>query len=213
VYKTVISPYTSRVWLDRNLGASRAGASENDSLAFGDYYQWGRNDDGHQFRDSSSTTTLASSISLTNNLRITIDDEEDWVKDGVDNSGADRTVAWKDAGSNDICPQGYQVPTHEELRSEINGYDVDNSDNAIDMFLKLTSNGYMDAYGNHYHDEYELPKPEGHGLYSYQGFYWTRTPEDGDKRDAMIFIIGENDAKFYDFRRAVGAAVRCIKKY
>jgi uncharacterized protein (TIGR02145 family) len=210
-YESVLSPYTSRIWLDRNLGAQRAGASENDVAAFGDYYQWGRRKDGHQLIGAKSTTTLSSSISLTNNLKITIDDTEDWVEDGVDDSGADRTFAWENARPNDICPAGFEVSTKEELKSEINGYDVDNSDNAIDMFLKLTSNGYASAYDGKHYDNHELGKPEGKGLYSYQGFYWTRTPEDGDKRDAMIFIIGESDAKFYDFRRAVGAAVRCIQ--
>ena len=42
-YGTVISA-NSKCWLDRNLGASRAAQSFNDSQAYGDLFQWGRGD-------------------------------------------------------------------------------------------------------------------------------------------------------------------------
>lgn len=41
VYKTVKSPYTGRVWLDRNLGAKRACKTSKDEDCFGDYYTMG----------------------------------------------------------------------------------------------------------------------------------------------------------------------------
>jgi hypothetical protein len=47
VYSTVTSPDTGKVWLDRNLGATQVATSKTDSAAYGHYYQWGRNDDGH----------------------------------------------------------------------------------------------------------------------------------------------------------------------
>ena len=57
--KDVVSP-TGRIWMDRNLGASRVATSSNDEDAFGDLYQWGRYSDGHQCRNSSITSTLSS---------------------------------------------------------------------------------------------------------------------------------------------------------
>jgi hypothetical protein len=48
VYSTVTSPDTGKVWLDRNLGATQVATSKTDSAAYGHYYQWGRNDDGHE---------------------------------------------------------------------------------------------------------------------------------------------------------------------
>ena len=43
-YGLITSPNTGRVWLDRNLGATKVAESSTDSGAYGDYYQWGRND-------------------------------------------------------------------------------------------------------------------------------------------------------------------------
>jgi type II secretory pathway pseudopilin PulG len=46
-------------WMDKNLGASRVAQAVDDTQAFGDYFQWGRPDDGHQDRTSGTTATLA----------------------------------------------------------------------------------------------------------------------------------------------------------
>jgi hypothetical protein len=59
IIDTVMSA-TGRVWMDRNLGASRVAQSPDDNLAYGDLYQWGRFADGYQCRNSDTTSTLAS---------------------------------------------------------------------------------------------------------------------------------------------------------
>jgi hypothetical protein len=85
--------------------------SKTDSAAYGHYYQWGRNDDGHESSSSAAVATIASSITNAGNLFITSD--IDWTN--ADTSGALRTVAWADGGANDICPAGFSVPTEEFL--------------------------------------------------------------------------------------------------
>ena len=99
-YLTVTSPDTGKIWLDRNLGASQVCTSSTDSSCYGNLYQWGRNDDGHE---SSSTTTVtrASNINPGHTNFIT---QTDWTT--ADSSGADRSSAWTDGGTNDICPAG-----------------------------------------------------------------------------------------------------------
>jgi hypothetical protein len=47
--------------MDRNLGAARAATSSTDAEAYGDLYQWGRGTDGHEKRNSQTTSTLSSS--------------------------------------------------------------------------------------------------------------------------------------------------------
>jgi len=37
-----VTSLTGRIWLDRNLGASRVATSPTDTAAYGDMYQWGR---------------------------------------------------------------------------------------------------------------------------------------------------------------------------
>ena len=49
----VRSPYTSKIWMDRNLGATalpqaQTAPSSSDSASMGWLYQWGRKSDGHQ---------------------------------------------------------------------------------------------------------------------------------------------------------------------
>ncbi len=48
------------IWLDRNLGAMQVATSSSDEDSYGDLFQWGRLDDGHQEITSPTTTTLSS---------------------------------------------------------------------------------------------------------------------------------------------------------
>lgn len=50
-----------QVWMNRNLGASRVALSSTDQAAYGDLYQWGRLDDGHESRTSLADLTLSAS--------------------------------------------------------------------------------------------------------------------------------------------------------
>jgi len=58
IYNEVTNPVTGRTWMDRNLGASRVALSPNDSDSYGDLYQWGRDRDGHEKRNSPTTSLL-----------------------------------------------------------------------------------------------------------------------------------------------------------
>jgi uncharacterized protein (TIGR02145 family) len=50
-YNMITSPNTGRIWLDRNLGATKVADSHNDvKAAYGYLYQWGRRNDGHQLK-------------------------------------------------------------------------------------------------------------------------------------------------------------------
>jgi hypothetical protein len=68
-YREFAIVYTGRVWLDRNLGATRVAASSTDTEARGYYYQWGRNDDGHEF--SLSTTQYVFDTIIRKQIQIT----------------------------------------------------------------------------------------------------------------------------------------------
>jgi len=61
---TVISPNTGKIWLDRNLGAARVCTNMTDTACYGDYYQFGRDVDGHE--DSLSATTNIKSATVVN---------------------------------------------------------------------------------------------------------------------------------------------------
>ncbi|VVM20313.1 hypothetical protein BSPWISOXPB_9003 [uncultured Gammaproteobacteria bacterium] len=196
VYSTVTSPDTGKVWLDRNLGATQVATSKTDSAAYGHYYQWGRNDDGHESSSSAAVATIASSITNAGNLFITSD--IDWTN--ADTSGALRTVAWADGGANDICPAGFSVPTEAELTADTIGAtttNITNIDTVFSSFLKIPTAGYRNRANNgSFHSAGSLV------------LLWSRGTN-GVKAHNLNISSGTATSSYID--HAYGFSVRCIK--
>ena len=135
-FTTVISK-TGRIWMDRNLGASQVATSKTDDKAYGDLYQWGRGTDGHQNRNSTNTTILATSNQPGNSnfiLGIT-NPTRDWLIVKNDN-------LWQGVnGLNNVCPTGFRLPTLTEWENEMNTWSPKNSDGAFNSPLKLPLGG------------------------------------------------------------------------
>jgi len=157
MYGIIKSPDTGRYWLDRNLGATEVCADADgdgiaglgDEACFGHMYQWGRKNDGHEDRTSASVAgTLASSITNAGTTSfILYDHSSDWAS--TDSGGALRAAAWKDGGSNDICPVGFSVPTDAELKADTihdatytGTNDITNTTTAFSSFLKFPVVGF-----------------------------------------------------------------------
>lgn len=122
-YGTVTSPYTSKVWMDRNLGATRAAQSMNDEASYGDLYQWGRKTDGGQLRTATTTSTQLSTYTTASTFYVTINP---WTSDPnwYTTTGSSYTLQpWSslDGGVNNPCPTGFRVPTALEWNNELNG--------------------------------------------------------------------------------------------
>ncbi len=189
-YGTVESQ--GKCWMDRNLGASRMAWSYNDSLAYGDLFQWGRLDDGHQTRTSGKTTTLSSTDipGHSNFIYVTSPIYDDWRSPRNDN-------LWQGvSGTNNPCPSGWRIPAEAEWDTERASWSQQNYIGAFDSPLKLTVGGYR------YYRDASL-----HGMGSY-GQYWASTV-DGSYASSLHF---QNNAADTDpDHRAVGFSVRCIK--
>ena len=52
---TTVRGADGRIWLQQNLGSSQVATSFDDAISYGDLFQWGRWDDGHQLRNSATT--------------------------------------------------------------------------------------------------------------------------------------------------------------
>jgi uncharacterized protein (TIGR02145 family) len=132
-YGTVKSPYTGKVWLDRNLGAKRVCQSYNDKQCYGDYYQWGRAADGHEKAGSSSFKTRSG----------------DWSSQ----SASSRQAFWMKTDGSGICPRGFRVPTIDELMAETVSQSFSNRNDAFNNFLLLPSAGYRGSYDGSMHSQ------------------------------------------------------------
>ena len=57
---TTVRGADGKIWLQQNLGSTKIATSLTDSEAYGDLFQWGRWDDGHQLRNSSLSSSAPS---------------------------------------------------------------------------------------------------------------------------------------------------------
>jgi uncharacterized protein (TIGR02145 family) len=187
----VTNPSTGKTWMDRNLGASQVATSSTDAAAYGDLYQWGRRSDGHQCRNSATTTTLSSTDQPGNgNFIVAPNTPNDW-------RSPQNINLWQGLnGVNNPCPSGYRLPTETELDGERLSWSSNNSAGAFGSTLKWSNvggrltTGVLNAVGT-------------------TARYWSSTIISGASR-ALAFET-TNAYLTGSFARAFGFAIRCIK--
>lgn len=181
-----VTSTTGQVWMDRNLGASRVAISSTDTAAYGDLYQWGRLEDGHESRTSletneSSTTDVPGHGSF-------IDSEVDWRLPQNHN-------LWHGvAGTNNPCPSGFRLPTEDEWEVERADWSSNDAAGAFASPLKLVLAGDRWYLGG-------APSPGS------SGNYWSMTAAGSNSQ--VLYFTSESAAVFGDIR-ANGFSVRCI---
>jgi uncharacterized protein (TIGR02145 family) len=187
----VTNPATGKTWMDRNLGASRAATSSTDEEAYGDLYQWGRAADGHQKRNSATTSTLSNSDTPGHGNFITSDSSPyDWRSPQNDN-------LWQGVnGTNNPCPAGYRLPTEAEWEAERQSWSSNDVAGAFASPLKLPVAGYRGSSDG---------SLGGVGSY---GYYWASTVSGAFVRNLHF---RSSDASMDSDTRANGLSVRCLK--
>ena len=201
-YEIVTSPITGEKWLDRNLGAKQACTSSNDTLCYGDYYQWGRLSDGHEKSNSTITSIQVSTILDVGEQFIS--GYTDWTTTDV--NGTQRAIQWNKVDGTGICPVGFRVPTQTELANETTEYEgnenisigavkVTNNITAFQNFLKFPSFGMRDRF-----DGSNSRKERSGGV-------WTNSII---RKNSLCIIFTNDYATWYNYVRASGFSVRCI---
>ncbi|WP_417908981.1 hypothetical protein [Candidatus Electronema sp. PJ] len=196
-----VTSLTGRVWMDRNLGASRAATSLTDAEAYGDLYQWGRLTDGHEKRTSSTTTTLSSNdVPSNGNFIATSVKPYDWRNPQNDN-------LWQGvSGINNPCPAGFRLPTREEFWAEITQYGSA-YDALFNSPIKLTASGLRG---------YTAGAPIYEGV---SGNYWTSSIDNsfnagGVSNNSFAWYLTFDKSfglNMYGTGRSDGFSVRCIQ--
>jgi uncharacterized protein (TIGR02145 family) len=186
----VTNPTTGKIWMDRNLGASQAATSSTDVNSYGDLYQWGRGNDGHQCRNSTTTTTLSSTDTPGNgNFILVINEPRDW-------RSPQNANLWQGMNAiNNPCPTGYRIPTETELNTERLSWSSNTSAGAFASSLKLPmagyrydSNGFLGGAGN-------------------DGNCWSSSVINTNSRRLSF----NSTASIGESLRSTGISIRCIK--
>ena len=130
---TVYNPITGRTWMDRNLGAESVATSIDDANSFGDLYQWGRPNDGHQLRNSATINTLSNTDTPGHSDFIL--GSSDWLTNPNDN-------LWQGVeAQNNPCPEGFRLPTEDEFETERQSWSSNDAAGAFASPLKLSVGG------------------------------------------------------------------------
>jgi uncharacterized protein (TIGR02145 family) len=184
----------NKVWMDSNLGATRVAISDNDELAYGDLYQWGRGTDDHEKRDSDTTTTLSNTDTPGQSFIITFSSPYDWRVTQKDS-------LWQGVtGTNNPCPAGFRLPTESEWQTEIDSWSSQDSTGAFNSPLKLVVGGYRSHFSG------------GVSSAGNSGNYWSGTvivTEIGNLSRGVG--LGSDSAYVFNSNRAYGRSVRCIE--
>jgi uncharacterized protein (TIGR02145 family) len=213
---TVVSPKTGRTWMSFNLGATRFPATgQTDALNYGDLYQWGRGNDGHQ----SLKGTLQAAQLYTGTLPVAYNDPLmttigsrfiataglDWLSTNYDG-------LWQGVnGINNPCPSGFRVPSRLEWNAESSAFSG-GVGAAFNSFLKLTPGGRRVNSAT-------APLE----YFNSEGYYWSSTVfgvTDLSRssnsyhlglygRSGTAFTPRVNEKNFSN--RSMGLSVRCIK--
>jgi hypothetical protein len=182
-----------KIWMDRNLGASKVALSSTYTDAYGDYFQWGRAGDGHQVSNSTTTTTQSTGDTPANGSFITGASNGNWRSTANNN-------LWQGVnGINSPCPKGFRVPTLTELQNEFNLFPTANSNGALNSPLKLPLAGSRSNTGSL-------------GALGSWVILWSSTIDATTGRPRRIYVgpstAPGNDA---DYGAVWGFSVRCIK--
>jgi hypothetical protein len=188
-----VSGQNGTCWLDRNLGASQVATSSTDTDSYGDYFQWGRGDDGHQVETSSTTSTLSITDQPGHGDFITSSSGANWDWRSPQNDNL-----WQGGnGLNNPCPSGFRLPTETELDTERTSWISNDAIGAFDSPLKLPMPGIRSANSS------AINFPGG------QAGYWSGEVS-GINSISLNFNIGTANISIGG-SRAAGLSVRCIK--
>lgn len=196
-----------KIWLQQNLGSSRVATALDDTNAYGDLFQWGRWDDGHQLRNSATTTAPSANspdgLSGIGSFILGSGSASWWATNATSD-------AWNAASLTDInsavgvdpCKavgQGWRLPTPAEWTALVAAEGIANPATAYASYLKLPAAGY---------------RSNTTGGFTYEGtrgYYWSSgTANSGGK----YLYIGSSIANpGSGAPRGQGESVRCIKDF
>ncbi|KQS89868.1 T9SS type A sorting domain-containing protein [Chryseobacterium sp. Leaf394] len=197
---TTVRGADGKIWLQQNLGSSQVATSLSDADSYGDLFQWGRWDDGHQVRNSS--TANAPSPNSPNGLNSSSsfilgswwggnDLNDQWTATSNSVTAVNGADPCKAVGPN------WQMPSQADWTAVKNAEGINNPATAYESKLKLPAGGNRSFTDGSF------------GFVGQRGYFWSSTPTGlGAKYLYVGTTIGNPSA---GAPRGQGSSVRCIK--
>lgn len=208
-YKGLSTQYTTvraadgNVWLQQNLGSDQIATASNDAAAYGDLFQWGRWDDGHQTR----TSTLSTVAPTPNDPTGLVANTEFLNSTPVWWDGAALSDTWQAETPNDVTATNgcdpckalgneWHLPSSDEWQAVILAESMNDILSAFQSNLKLATGGTRNASGSF-------------DFVGQRGYYWSNTTSSfgGKMLYYSNFIVNPNAG----YPRRQGGAIRCMK--
>ncbi|MBL0912858.1 MAG: Ig-like domain-containing protein [Bacteroidia bacterium] len=207
VYYTTVRAADGNVWLQQNLGSAGVAASKTDSTAYGDLFQWGRWDDGHQLRNSATGAAPAqndpSGLGNGNPVFITGSGSLSWwngTKQLTDTWAGQTPADATTTNGVDPCKvigSNWSLPTQPEWAALVTAEQMTDPDAAYNSNLKLTVGGSRSSSSGNF------------DFVGVRGYYWSNTTSStGGKYFYYSSVIMNPNAGNL---RGGGAAVRCVQ--
>lgn len=204
---TTVRAKDDKIWLQQNLGSSRVATFGGDAAAFGDYFQWGRWDDGHQSKFSPLNSVLPSPndpSGLGMGAPVFFGGTYPWWwGDGDGNSTWSGNTPTATNGK-DPCSAlgiGWRMPSQADWQNLFLAENITDTTSGFNSNIKLAKAGYRLDGGTF-------------ALVSEYANCWTSTPSNPAPPTGMGMAINvtestANTSNMYP--RALGMPCRCVK--
>ena len=203
---TTVRAGDGKIWLQQNLGSPQVAFAHYDDASFGDYFQWGRWDDGHQVPNSPAITGGPSLLNPSNipsgypNFIVGQTASTRWWGVGGLSSDTWSGTTVSSTNGKDPCVvlgSGWRSPTAADWQNLKNYEDLEGSMAAYMSNLKLPASGFRDGYGGFVF---------GNG----ESFYWSATAS-GSYGIGLFISDNTYAATLEATERGQGYACRCVK--
>lgn len=203
---TTVRGADGKIWLQQNLGSTSVANAATDENAYGDMFQWGRFDDGHQLR-TSQTSSVAPQPNNPNGLNegnpAFFTGSAEWWKTGTIADKWEAPTVAESSSQNGCDPckaigAGWSLPSQADWTQAMDAEQINNVAKAYDSHLKLTVGGSRTSSGTF-------------NFVGVRGYYWSNTSTTLTGYAKHLYysnaIINPSSGSY----RELGMSVRCIK--
>ena len=195
------------IWLQQNLGSPQVAIHEMDQASYGDYFQWGRWDDGHQAPNSATITGGPSLLNPSNipsgypKFILGSTSGTRWWGTGGSAMDTWSGTTISSTSGKDPCTAlgaGWRMPSAAEWQNVSIAEDLFGTIAAFQSNLKLPSAGYRDLGGGYVYQNGDI------------GYYWSSNAL-ADSKANVFFFDNVYNAGLTPSDRGAGFSCRCVK--